>query len=547
MVTDAADVRPALRYLEQRIEREQLYAAGYVSYEAAAGFGLSVRPPIAALPLLWFGLYRAPQRLALLPPTHGDYQLGRWQLPLTLPEYQQQIDRIKALLAAGVSYQMNYTLSQQTAFVGDPWRLLHVFNREPASYLAYLDLGEQVIVSASPELFFRRRGKKIWMRPMKGTAPRGRNSTEDQRAAAQLRHSSKERAENLMIVDMVRNDLGRIAELGSVRVPELFAIERYRTLLQMTSTVTAHTKAPLDQLFAALFPCASVTGAPKVETMRQLAALETSPRGVYTGAIGWIAPQRRACFAVAIRTAQIDLRQQRLIYGTGSGIVWDADAAAEYAECQLKTRVMQPTTTDFELLETLRWEPDRGYWLYQRHLKRLYASADYFHFVCRPDMVAQALLLQARNLRAAAKIRLLVNAQGDVRTQAQPLPAAATRPLRVALAQQPIDPQTPWLYHKTTRRDLYTRARAARPDCDEVLLWNPAGQVTEATTANLVVVRDGQWLTPTVDCGLLPGTFRAQLLADGLIAEAIIEREHLKHAVIFLINSVRGWQVAQLI
>jgi para-aminobenzoate synthetase/4-amino-4-deoxychorismate lyase len=408
-----------------------------------------------------------------------------------------------------------------------------------------------VICSASPELFYRREGDTVTARPMKGTAARGLTTTADRAQAEWLHQSEKNRAENVMIVDMIRNDLGRVATTGSVRVPELFAIERYPTLLQMTSTVTAETGAGLAELMAAVFPCASITGAPKVWTMRLLRTLEPEPRGVYTGAIGFLCPDGRSQFNVAIRTVVLDRRTETAAYGVGSGIVWDSEPAAEYAECLLKARVLDvpAARADFSLLESLRWTPEDGYWLLDRHISRLLDSAEYFNIPADEPTIREALQAAGQNLAAPAKVRLLVGQDGRPSVETAPLSAGAgPSPLRLGVASEPVWSGDRWLYHKTTERDAYERALAGRPDCDDVVLVNERGEVTETSRANLVVELNGRRYTPPVSCGLLAGTARQKLLERGEIAARILSVDDLRQAQrVWTLNSVRGLQAAELV
>lgn len=379
---------------------------------------------------------------------------------------------------------------------------------------------------------------------MKGTAARGRWPAEDEESAARLAASEKERAENLMIVDLLRNDIGRVAEVGSVCVPELFRVERYPTLLQMTSSVAATLRggAALEDIFAALFPCGSVTGAPKVSTMRLIASLEDSPRGVYCGAVGFVAPGGDAAFNVAIRTAVIDAEAGEVVYGVGGGVTWDSTAAGEYAEASAKAALLAEDVRDFELLETLRLEAG-AYALLEEHLARLAESAAYFEF-SPPAERARAALAEHAALHAgrARRVRLLVSAKGRVRVESEELKdePAGVRPVALALA--PVSRGDRFLCHKTTRRGLYEERRAAFPEAFDVLLWNGEGELTEFTNGNLVLEIDGVCWTPPRECGLLAGTFRASLLSRGLIAERVLRREDLARASrCWLVNSVRGW------
>ncbi len=539
------DVLPALREVETAVQARGLYAAGFVTYEAAPAFdpAFRVRTP-SPLPLLWFGLYRKPVTEKRLSPALAGYNLGKWRPTIYRHVYDKAIAQIKRLIAAGETYQVNYTFRMRTSFQGDPWSLFtNLARAQQASCAAYVDTGAYVICSVSPELFFTLNGRFLNCRPMKGTAARGPTLAEDRLQMACLQHSEKNRAENLMIVDMVRNDMGRIAALGSVKVPEMFSVERYPTVLQMTSTVTAETEAPITDIIAALFPPASVTGAPKVHTTQIIAQLETEPRNIYTGAIGFIAPQRRAQFNVAIRTVRIDLNASQAEYGVGGGIVWDSNSTTEYSECRIKARVLTAMPS-FEPLETLLWQPKEGYFLLARHLQRLADSANYFGIPFSADLAAHHLeTCGATFSEWSHKVRLLLAQDGEITTEAQSLPDdTGEQPLRLRLAPTPVDMADPFLYHKTTNRRVYDVARAASPNCDDVLLWNHQGEITEATTANVVVKLDGELVTPPVQCGLLPGTFRAELLSQGIIRERVIPVSAIRPATdLYLINSVRRW------
>lgn len=550
------EVIPALHAIETAVTQHRQYAAGFISYEAAAAYDLAVHEPVPDLPLLWFGLYAQAEPindwLSLI--DNGSAPdactVGHWQPAISRADYAGVVHRIKDYLARGHSYQINYTFPLQAAFVGEPWALFtHLAAAQQAEYAAFINTGRFVIGSASPELFFQLDGDRLSAKPMKGTARRGRTLAEDEAHIAGLRQSEKNRAENLMIVDMIRNDMGRVAQIGSVAAPRLFEVERYPTLLQMTSTVTARTSASVVEILARMFPCASITGAPKVRTMHIIRELEPQPRGVYTGAIGFIGPDRRARFSVAIRTVLVDRERQQASYGVGSGLVWDSDTAGEYEECLLKARVLTTSRPLFQLLEALLWEADGGYFLRAEHLARLADTAAYFNVPLDRIAIEAGLADLALTLSAASKVRLRVSLGGAFTLEVEPLAQGAPpQPVRVGLAREPVDSSTIWLYHKTTRREIYDQARAARPDCDEVILWNERGELTEACTANVVLDRAGDWVTPPVMSGLLAGTFRGWLLATGRIREQVLTRADLAGARgIYLINAVRKWQKAILV
>ena len=547
----AADVLPALEDIERRVEQDKLWAAGFISYEAGPAFDPAIRAHAPdALPLMWMALYPPPRLIRLsdfTPPAAAPAY--RWCASMDEPAHARAIRKILALIDAGETYQVNYTLRLHAAIREDPEALfLCMVEANRPRHGAYLDCGRFVICSASPELFFDLRGEHLASRPMKGTGARGLWPAQDAARKSQLAASAKDRAENVMIVDMVRNDLGRIADTGSVSVEGLFELERYPTVWQMTSTISARTRAGLADIFKALFPAASITGAPKVRASEIITALETSPRGVYTGSIGYLAPGRRACFNVAIRTAVVDRDRGTIVYGTGSGIVRDSTAAAEYAECLLKARIVTAASPPYSLLETLLWEPGSGFLLLEEHLQRLAASAEHLDIHADLSLVRQRLGALAVSLPSTPqRVRLLLARDGSIQTEAATLRTPASR-LRLGLATSPIDKTEPFLYHKTTQRTIYQTARASRPDCDDVVLWNADGEITETSIANLVVELDGKLLPPPVECGLLPGVFRGWLLSRGEVEARRITLDGLRRAErIFAVNSVRRWQEAVLI
>jgi len=430
-----------------------------------------------------------------------------------------------------------------SSFAGDSRRWYENLCRaQGAEYSAYLDLGRYKVLSVSPEMFFERKGDVIKTRPMKGTIKRGRWTAEDEELAKQLAASEKDRAENVMIVDLLRNDLGKVSIPGSVRVSRLFEVERFETLWQMTSTVesTARTGVGLSELLAALFPCGSITGAPKVRTMEIIHELEPFPRGFYTGTIGFIAPGGDCRFNVAIRTIVLDSQTGIATFGVGGGVTIDSTAEREYDECLLKGSFLNAPAVPLRLLESILLE-DGELFLIRRHLERLKSSARYFGFRFNEEqIVAELDRVTGTKSSAKWKIRLLLSREGELESEAVPLVTARRDPLRVALAAGPVDSTERLLYHKTTSRGVYDRALAARPDCDDVILWNERGEITESTVANVVVGIGGEFFTPPQVSGLLAGTFREQLIEDGKIRERVIRIDEFKRAgSFFLINSVQ--------
>lgn len=543
----AGEVAALLSRAETLARRKGWHAVGFVTYEAGGAFGLPVRPEAGVLPLAWFALYEpAHVTRGQALPSSGAYRIRDLTPSLGHEAFRTAFARVRGHLADGDTYQVNYTFRMDAAFEGSPEKLFaDLVTAQQGGHGAFIAVGRYAICSASPELFFAREGQTLVARPMKGTARRGRTTAEDERQRDALRASPKERAENVMIVDMMRNDLGRIAEIGSVTVPSLFDVERYPTVWQMTSRVEARATATLAGIFGALFPSASVTGAPKVSTMAILRNLETRPRGLYTGAIGHMAPDGTAHFNVAIRTAIVDREAGSVEFGIGSGLVWDSDAAQEYAECLLKADVLGRVTPPFDLLETLLWTPQGGCLLLERHLDRLRDSASYFGYPVDEGAVRDAVAARVAGADGPRRVRVLCSRSGDVRVEIHTVKASPL-PLRVRLATAPVDSSDVFLFHKTTNRSVYEGARV--PDCDDTILWNQDGEVTEATMANVVLDLDGTVVTPPIECGLLAGTCRADLLASGAVRERRVRVADLGRARrIWLTNGVHGRRPARLV
>jgi para-aminobenzoate synthetase/4-amino-4-deoxychorismate lyase len=573
------DVLPALREIEDAVNLNGLHAAGFLSYESAPAFDAAHQThPTTGFPLLWFGLYPQP-RLISLPQPDSPKPALIWSPTVDRNTYNAAIEQIKDHIAEGRTYQVNYTMRLQTDFNTDAWNFFLNLAQSQNNHAAYIDTGRFIICSASPELFFQLDGETIACRPMKGTTRRGRTTLEDVEQAQWLKDSEKNRAENVMIVDMIRNDLGRIAKTGSVRVPELFATEKYPTLWQMTSTAQAKTDVSLTKIFTALFPCASITGAPKVSTMRIISELETTPRKIYTGSIGYIAPNRKAKFNVAIRTALIDRETQTAEYGVGGGIVWDSTSADEYEEALLKARVLTESSPQFSLLETMLWTPDEGFFLRDKHIARLLDSAKYFDYpIVRrsgvpPSYLPKEIIDSSLNeissqFNSPQRVRLLLDRNGNLSHEAKPLQpsmlkspsppprTAAEANMKICLAKQRVNSSNVFLFHKTTHREIYESvihsARSETPQeqdmYDDVLLHNERGELTEFTIGNLVVEMDDKLYTPPISCGLLAGTFREYLLETNQVEERIIWVDDVEKCTkFFLVNSVRKWQEAKLI
>jgi para-aminobenzoate synthetase / 4-amino-4-deoxychorismate lyase len=545
-----SEVEPALRAVQDAVAGGA-FAGGFVAYEAAPGLedALTARRPRDDLPLLWFGLFaeRREGIPPLAPAAPSEAMIGAWRPALEPGPYAQRVEAIRELIAAGDTYQVNLTFPLHAAGAGSQLELYATLGRaQQAGYCALLRLPGHTILSISPELFFGWSGGVLEMRPMKGTRPRGRWAAEDRALAAELHGSEKDRAENLMIVDLLRNDAGRVAQFGSVEVVRLFEVESYPTVHQLTSTLRARTRpgTTLLDLFRALFPSGSVTGAPKVRTMQIIADLEQRPRGVYAGAVGIVSADE-AVFNVPIRTLLLS-QDGQVEMSVGSGITYDSRPAAEYQECLQKAAFTRLTPRSFSLLETMLYEPARGLVLLDRHIARLSASAAYFGYPLDPAMAVQAVEGALAGAGEPRRVRLLLSPEGNLTVELAPL-ADTSEPLQARIALARVNSADPFLFHKTTLRAPYEERLAERPGFDEVLLVNERGELTEFANGNLVVRIDGVSWTPPLDCGLLPGVLREELIERGELRERVLRAEELQGAeAIYRINSVRGWTRVEL-
>ncbi len=539
-----------------------LWVAGFVAYEAAPGLdpALAVRAPDATgLPLAWFAMFEAREE-AVLPRPREDPAPpaeGAWVPSVERERYDASIEGIRDHIAAGDTYQVNYTMRLRSRIDGDDRGLYRdLCYAQRGRHAAYLNTGRYRVLSASPELFFRIEDGRLTTRPMKGTAPRGRWQAEDESIALGLRSSVKDRAENAMIVDLLRNDMGRISRTGSVGWSSVFEPERYETVWQLTSTVTSELEPGLGlaQIFRALFPCGSVTGAPKVRTMELIAELEDSPRGVYCGAVGWLSPASwqgpRASFNVAIRTVVVDSQTGLADYGVGGGITWDSSPKGEYEEIVAKARVLTARRPPFDLLETMRRDSGRDIQNLDMHLRRLSDSAAYFGFTLDMDRVRAELgtAVGEADPGRTSRIRLRLERDGRFEVAVSTLDTNWALPVPVALDDRPVDPADIFLYHTTSLLSRFEDARRRHADAAEVIMVNRRGEVTESTVANLAVKLDGRWWTPAVDCGLLAGIGRAQAIAEGRLEERRIRVDELAGAQeLALVSDLRGWRSARLI
>lgn len=534
------DVLPQFQKVQAAIE-QGYYAAGYVSYEAAPAFEKSFKVKEGAkMPLLWFGIFDKPEEFP--GKITGSFQLNDWESETDSHTYQSGFQTIKAEIEKGNTYQVNYTMRLQSMFEGDDFAFYDRLKRaQRSNYSAYLNIGTHRILSASPELFFRWEDGQLITRPMKGTVKRGITLKTDQANADWLACSEKNQAENLMIVDLLRNDLGMIAEQGSVQVPKLKEIEKYPTVWQMTSTITAKTKpkTTIIDIFKALFPCGSITGAPKIKTMEIITELENSPREVYCGAIGFITPECEAVFNVPIRTVVIEKETGKAEYGVGGGITWDSVLLEEYDEAFLKAKLLSEERPTYQLLESIKLE-DGQYFLLDEHIDRMMQSAGYFDYQFSETELRNKLQKYAdSHYDSMQKVRVLLFENGDFEVSGQIIKTMEAE-ISAIIAESPISTENPFLYHKTTNREVYEKFQTRHPEFNDVLLWNEQGYITEFTNGNVVVKINGDLFTPPVESGLLAGTFRQKLLRKKEIKEKLITKADLHNAEeVWFINSVR--------
>jgi para-aminobenzoate synthetase/4-amino-4-deoxychorismate lyase len=568
LVASHLDEIPAIFASIENALQQGCYVAGFLSYEAGYHFEPAALrrgkhreihfPPPTQLPLAWFGIYKEPLVLnqvdcapAHITPDHQEtQQAGDVSIDISSEEYCERVQQIRRSIAAGDFYQANLTIKVRQSWTKGAAQLFKkIMENQPVSYGAMIHAGVTQILSASPELFFRKQGNRITVRPMKGTAHRGRDSAEDRQMAAWLAADEKNRAENVMIVDLMRSDLGRMCKAGSVTVTDLFAVHRYPELLQMTSTVNGELKSEIGyyEIFRSLFPCGSITGAPKVKTMQAIRELEGEPRGIACGAIGFFSPDGNSTFSVAIRTLTLQNHEVRL--RVGSGITYDSDPNAEYDECLLKSRFLTRTLPQFELIETIAWE--RDFVLLDLHLKRLQDSADYFDFHIDPDRVREQLYQFAESLLKGVRyrVRLLLARSGTISISSTPL-KLARNPALLRISATRVNSQDVFLRHKTTRRSMYDSAlqEAQASGCDDMLFLNLQNHVTECAIHNVMIAKNGRFITPPLECGLLPGVYRQHLLVTHPEIEvaAITLEDLLAADHIFIFNSVRGLRRAQI-
>ena len=527
-----------------------LHAAGYLAYEA--GFALEtkfaerLKNRNIPTPLVWFGLFEDYTQIdakavsSQLPDPAGAW-LGPLRPKVARGDYDAAFDAVERYITDGDIYQANLTFRAEADYAGNPLALYAALRaRSAAGYGGVIWTGEQWFLSFSPELFFALKDGRVTTKPMKGTASRLADPCADAAIARELREDPKQRAENLMIVDLLRNDLSRVAEPGSVAVPELFVIESYPTVHQMTSTVTAKLADGLGavDLIRAIFPCGSITGAPKIRAMEIIDEIESAPRGIYCGSIGRIDAGGDAAFNVAIRTFHLNETTKRVSVGLGSGVVADSDGASEWAECLAKGRFAVVARPDFDLIETMRFEPASGIARLELHLDRMKESARALDFAFDRHDARNRLHAATFHLTDAVKLRLVISRSGAVAIEVRPLPVDVTEPWSVAVVPLPVDSQDFRLAHKTSDRAFYDDARKAA-GCDEVLLVDSDGYLTEGSITAIFVERDGKLMTPSLSRGLLPSVLRRELIESGRAVEADLRPDDLV-GEFFLGNSLRG-------
>lgn len=547
LVAHAVDEVATVLVQVDALSRQGYWCVGYVRYEAAPAFDAALQVHAADGPLAWFGVHTQP--LPEYIAEDGPEPTVHWQAGVDRAAFDQNMAEIHRAIAAGELYQVNYTAPLQAQFSGNALAYFGALRRaQPRAYSAFIHAGTEQVLSVSPELFFDWDGEHILSRPMKGTAARGATPADDTANATQLRNTPKERAENVMIVDLIRNDLSRVAQPHSVKVPRLFHLEALPTVWQMTSDVEASTRpgTTLLDVFTALFPCGSITGAPKVQAMRMIKTLEPAQRGVYCGAVGVVRPGGHATFNVAIRTVTVQGDTARC--GIGSGITFDAQAEGEWAEWRSKRMFLERASQPFELLETLALR-DGELPQVDLHLDRMAGAAQHFGTPWDRTRALQTLqALAAAHPQGAYRVRLLLPANGHCQAQAFAL-ADTPQPVRLQLAKAPMaEAHSEFVRFKTTRRAHYDAFTPADAAVFDTLLFNAQGELTECTRGNIAVLLDGRWVTPPLASGLLPGVGRALHVQSGRLSEAVVRVDDLPRAQgLAFINSLRGWLDATLV
>ncbi len=538
----------------QTFLKKGFFVAGYLTYEAGFAFEETLKDlgnPRCVL--MWFGVYPKPlifnSKDLVMPSSfvNNSYSLKPLGFNIDEDGYKLKVKKIKDYIASGHTYQVNYTIKKFFKFSGSPYQLfLQLSKNQEAAYCAFIKNKFEYILSLSPELFFRAKQGRITTRPMKGTIGRGKNTKEDCAQALALRDSLKDKAENLMIVDLLRNDLGRVSKVGSVKAASLFDVERLNTLWQMTSTITSRLKTDLtwQEIFRDVFPSGSVTGAPKIKTMEIIRDLEGSSRGVYTGSIGYFSPDKSSVFNVAIRTLRIDRKSKKCELGIGSGIVWDSDAKKEWQECQLKSSFADDKFCEFQLIETIALRCGKIPFL-DYHLERLEESACYFGYCFRLKHILSEIKNMKEKLSKSYdyKLRLLLYKDGSVNITNYKLPPRCSEKLKIVFSPICTNSNDIFLYHKTTRRYLYDNEhrRVYKMGYFDCIFKNELNQVTEGAISNIFIEKDSKLYTPYISCGLLNGVYRRFLFDRAKVKECVLKPQDLYSAdKVFISNAISG-------
>lgn len=537
-----AEVEQCLQQIDAAVQHGS-YAAGYLSYEVTYAFlNGQTKPKPSAFPLLWFGIFDEPITEMEATATDPDFHIGPWKMKQSQTEYKEAFSQIVTAIHSGNIDQVNYTVPFETSFTGNAYSYYERLKKaQHASYSAYLQLGDIEILSASPELFFQVDDEHITLKPMKGTIHRGKSYMEDVANKSWLQSSKKNQHENELIIHLMKQELVRFTEPSSIYIPKLFEVEQYPTVFQMTSTLkgTLLPEVTMTDIIKGLFPCGSISGVPKKAALECIHQIEPYPRDIYCGAIGYITPNRKAIFNVPIRTVTVNRKNNKATYGAGGAITAESNIEEEYQEMLTKTKVLEKEEQDFKLLETIGLI-DGTFIVLQEHLTRLQQSAIYFQYPLQMNAIKAKLHTLAKQHPSGRwRVRLTVSKTGEVTIEYEAMEKLKKN--RVALAQEAIQSNNIFHYHKTTNRCMYDR-HGFHDDLFDVLLWNEKGELTEFTIGNLVVELDGKLYTPPIHCGVLPGTYRAALLAAGEIDEKVIHKSELsKVSRIWFINSVRQW------
>lgn len=545
---DSNEVEKCLKRIESAVEKGY-YAAGFFSYEAVdACTAVSKNTKKTKLPLLWFGLFQKTEN-TISQKENTSFHVGEWRTPVSKADYTQQFNLIQEGIREKKISELNFTIPFSADFSGNSYGYYQQLKKaQNANYSAYLSIGDFAILSASPELFFEIKNKEIHIRPMKGTIHRGLTYEQDLQQKEWLLTSEKNKYENQLTIAEMAKELSPLIEPDTLAHYDTFRVEKYPTLYQMTSAAKGKLKNGIHtkDIFKALFPCTSIAGVPKKESIEWIKQVETSSREVYCGSIGYITPDKNAIFNVAIRSVWID-KENKAHYHAGGAVTKYSKAEEEYKEIFTKTKVTTWKQPDFELLETMAFD-GKDFFLLEKHIERLQNSAAYFDFSFCKNNLSNALESFKKNHGDQhPRVRLTMSSKGEIHLQSSPLTKHTDSSQKVVFAKRPIRQNDVFLYHKTTHRSVYEEAKKPYPEYFDVLLWNEKDEITEFTIGNIVVERDGKFLTPPIACGLLPGTFRQDLIEKGILTEhVLLKKDLLSSDKLWLINSVREWVSVEL-